>query len=50
MGQVQLKYVQENFEQIFEVVLVTDEPFAIRKENKNAILVFEEVSAAPQNR
>ena len=41
--QVHLKDVQENFEQIFEDVLVTGEPVEILKETGNAILVSEEV-------
>lgn len=43
MKQVQLKDVQENFEQIFEDVLVGGEPVEILKETGNAILVSEEV-------
>ena len=43
MKQVQLKDVQDNFEQIFEVVLVSGGPFKILKETGNAILVSEEV-------
>jgi antitoxin YefM len=43
MKQVQLKDVQENFEQIFEDVLVSGEPVEILKETGNAILVSEEV-------
>ena len=43
MKQVQLKDVQENFEQIFEHVLVSGEPVEILKETGNAILVSEEV-------
>ena len=41
--QVQLKDVQENFERIFEYVLVSGEPVEILKETGNAILVSEEV-------
>ena len=41
--QVQLKDVQESFEQIFEDVLVSGEPVEILKETGNAILVSEEV-------
>ena len=43
MKQFKLKDVQENFEQIFEDVLVSDEPVEILKETGNAILVSEEV-------
>ena len=43
MKQVQLNNVQENFEQIFEDVLVSGEPVEIQKETGNAILVSEEV-------
>ena len=43
MKQVHLKDVQENFEQIFEDVLVSGEPVEILKETENAILVSEEV-------
>ena len=43
MKQIQLKDVQENFEQIFEDVLVSGEPAEIQKETGNAILVSEEV-------
>ena len=43
MKQVQLEDVQENFEQIFEDVLVSGEPAKILKETGNAILVSEEV-------
>ena len=43
MKQVQLNDVQENFEQIFEDVLVSGEPVEIQKETGNAILVSEEV-------
>ncbi len=43
MKQIQLKDVQENFEQIFEDVLVSGEPVEILKETGNAILVSEEV-------
>ena len=42
MKQVQLEDVQENFEQIFEDVLVSGEPAKILKETGNAILVSEE--------
>ena len=40
--QVQLEDVQENFEQIFEDVLVSGEPTRILKDTGNAILVSEE--------
>ena len=43
MKRVQLKDVQENFEQIFEDVLVSGEPVEILKETGNAILVSEEI-------
>ena len=43
MKQVQLKDVQENFEQIFEDVLMSGDPVKILKETGNAILVSEEV-------
>ena len=43
MKLVHLKDVQENFEQIFEDVLVSGEPVEILKETGNAILVSEEV-------
>ena len=43
MKQIQLKDVQENFEQIFEDVLVSGGPAKIVKETGNAILVSEEV-------
>ena len=43
MKQFKLKDVQENFEQIFEDVLASDEPVEILKETGNAILVSEEV-------
>ena len=43
MKQVQLKDVQENFEQIFEDVLVSGEPAKIVKDTGNAILVSEEI-------
>jgi PHD/YefM family antitoxin component YafN of YafNO toxin-antitoxin module len=43
MKQIQLEVVQENFEQIFEDVLVSGEPVEIQKETGNAILVSEEV-------
>lgn len=43
MKQVQLKDVQENFEQVLEGVLVSGEPVEILKETGNAILVSEEV-------
>ena len=43
MKQVQLKAAQENFEQMFEDVLVSGEPVEIQKETGNAILVSEEV-------
>ena len=41
--QVQLEDIQENFEQIFEDVLVSGEPTSILKDTGNAILVSEEV-------
>lgn len=41
--QVQLKDVQENFEQIFEDVLVSGEPVEILEETGNATLVSEDV-------
>ena len=41
--QVQLEDVQENFEQIFEDVLVSGEPVEILKETGKAILVSEEI-------
>ncbi|MDA8742129.1 type II toxin-antitoxin system Phd/YefM family antitoxin [bacterium] len=41
--QVQLEDVQENFGQIFEDVLVSNEPTRILKDTGNAILVSEEV-------
>ena len=43
MKQVHLKDVQENFEQIFEDVLMSGEPVEILKETGDAILVSEEV-------
>ena len=43
MKQIQLKDAQENFEPIFEDVLVSGEPVEILKETGNAILVSEEV-------
>ena len=43
MKQIQLKDVQENFEQICEDVLVSGESVEILKETGNAILVSEEV-------
>ena len=43
MKQVQVKDVQENFEQIFEDVLMSGEPVKILKDTRNAILVSEEV-------
>ena len=43
MKQVQLKDVQENFEQIFEDVLVSGEPVEILKETWNTILVSEDI-------
>ena len=43
MKQVQVKDVQESFEQIFDDVLVSGEPVEILKETGNAILVSEEV-------
>ena len=41
--QVQLKDVQENFEQIFEDVLVSGGPVKILRDTGNAILVSEEI-------
>ena len=41
--QVQLEDVQENFEQIFEDVLVSGGPVKILRDKGNAILVSEEV-------
>ena len=41
--QVQVEDLQENFEQIFEGVLVSGGPIEILNENRNAILVSEEV-------
>ena len=43
MKQVQLKDVQENFEQIFEDALLSGEPVKILNDKGNAILVSEEV-------
>lgn len=43
MKQIQLKNVQDNFEQIFEDVLVSGGPVEILKETGNAIFVSEEV-------
>ena len=43
MKQVQLKDVQENFEQVLDDVLVSGEPVEILKETGNAILVSEDV-------
>ena len=43
MKQIQLEDVQENFEHIFEDVLVSGEPVKILKDTGNAILVSEEV-------
>ena len=43
MKQVQLEDFQENFELIFEDVLVSGEPAKILKETGNAILVSEEI-------
>ena len=43
MKQVQLKDAQENFEQLFENVLVSGEPVEILNETGNAIVVSEEV-------
>ena len=43
MKQIQLKDVQENFEQIFKDVLMSGEPVKILKQTGNAILVSEEV-------
>ena len=41
--QIQLEDIQENFEQIFDDVLVSGGPVKILKDNGNAILVSEEV-------
>ena len=41
--QIQLEDVQENFEQIFEDVLVSGGPVKILRDTGNAILVSEEV-------
>jgi antitoxin YefM len=41
--QVQVKDLHENFEQIFEDVLVSGEPATILKDTGNAILVSEEI-------
>ena len=38
-----MKDIQENFEQIFEVVMISGRPLKILKETGNAILVSEEV-------
>ena len=43
MKQVQMKNAQENFEQIFEDVVVSGGPVKILKDTGNAILVSEEV-------
>ena len=43
MKQVQIKDAQENFEQLFENVVVSGEPVEILKETGNAILVSEEI-------
>lgn len=43
MIQVQLKNIQENFEQIFDDVLVSSGPVNIVKDTGNAILVSEEI-------
>ena len=43
MKQVRLEDAQENFEQIFEDVLVSGDPVDILKEPGNAILVSEEI-------
>ena len=43
MKQVQLKDAQENFEQLYENVMVSGEPVEILKETGNAILVSEEI-------
>ena len=43
MKQVQLKDAQENFEQLFENVVVSGEPVEILKDTGNAILVSEEI-------
>ena len=43
MKQVQLQDVQENFEQIFEDILVNRGQLKILKETGNAVLVSEEV-------
>ena len=42
MKKVQMKNAQENFEQIFEDVLVSGGPVKILKDTGNAILVSEE--------
>ena len=41
--QVQLEDIQENFEQIFEDVLVSGGPVKILRDTGNAILVSEEI-------
>ena len=43
MKQVQMKDMQENFEQIFEDVLMSGGPVKILRDTGNAILVSEEV-------
>ena len=43
MKQVQLNDAQENFEQLFENVMVSGESVEILKETGNAILVSEEI-------
>ena len=43
MKQIQLEDVQENFEQIFEDVLVSGGPIKIVKDTGNTILVSEEI-------
>ena len=43
MKQIQLEDVQENFEQVFEDVLVSGEPAKILTETGNTILLSEEV-------
>ena len=43
MKQVQLKDAQENFDHIFEDVLMSGEPIQILQETGSAILVSEEV-------
>ena len=43
MKQVQLNDAQENFEQLYENVMMSGEPVEILKETGNAILVSEEI-------